>query len=179
MAARRRVTSKLQVQYRKAAKADKGEILDRWWPPRGWVVRRLGVCYPARARRIRPTRSTAAGCGPGVSATTPGRIGARTGVDGHAVRQVPDGDARSLVAAAGSAGDLTVRLPPRRHCGVDDDECGDGGRVSEGGRDRMAIKGISTTKPSPLLWNSIVIRICRPEQRRHAGPARRDLRLQL
>ena len=35
MAARRRVTSKLQVQYRKAAKADKGEILDRWWPPRG------------------------------------------------------------------------------------------------------------------------------------------------
>ena len=35
----------------------------------------------------------------------------------------------------------------------------------------MAIKGISTTKPSPLLWNSIVIRICRPEQRRHAGPA--------
>lgn len=27
MAARRRVTSKLQVQYRKAAKADKGEIL--------------------------------------------------------------------------------------------------------------------------------------------------------
>lgn len=29
MAARRQVTNKLQVQYRKAAKADKGEILDR------------------------------------------------------------------------------------------------------------------------------------------------------
>lgn len=35
IAARRQVTNKLQVQYRKATKADKGSILIRRWPRRG------------------------------------------------------------------------------------------------------------------------------------------------
>ena len=44
MTARRQVTNKLRGQYRKASKADKGEILDRVVATTGWAARQPGGC---------------------------------------------------------------------------------------------------------------------------------------
>lgn len=165
IAARRQVTNKLQVQYRKAAKADKGKILDR-------VVATTGM-----------GRSTARRALTGPRLPDPAER-----VDRRTLR--PRGfsdDARALLAHVwalmgmpcgkylvvmlelwlpllGAASDLDkpfateaalVELKAMSADTVD--------RYLNPARDRMRIKGISTTKPSPLLRNSITIRTCADE----------------
>lgn len=165
MAARRQVTNKLRAQYRKASKADKSKILDR-------VVATTGM-----------GRSTARRMLTGPKLPDPAEQ-----VDGRALR--PRGfsdDARALLehvwALMGmpcgkylvvmlepwlpllaQAGDLDkpfatdeaiAQLSAMSAATVD--------RYLKPARDRMRIKGVSTTKPSPLLRNSITIRTCADE----------------
>lgn len=165
MAARRQVTNKLRGQYRRASKMDKGLILDR-------VVETTGM-----------GRSTARRMLSGPALADPADQ-----VDGRTLR--PRGfsdDARALLehvwALMGmpcgkylvvmldlwlpllaAAGDLDrpfatepaiAELTTMSAATVD--------RYLKPARDRMRIKGISTTKPSPLLRNSIAIRTCADE----------------
>lgn len=165
MAARRQVTNKLRGQYQKATKADKTKILDR-------VVDTTGM-----------GRSTARRMLTGPKLPDPAEQ-----VDGRTLR--PRGfsdDARALLeqvwALMGmpcgkylvvmlelwlplltAAGDLDkplateaalAELSAMSAATVD--------RYLKPARDRMRIKGISTTKPSPLLRNSISIRTCADE----------------
>jgi hypothetical protein len=159
MAARRQVTNKLRGQYRKASKGDKGRILDQ-------VMGTTGVGR-STARRL-------------LSGPAPDPVNQ---VDGRAMRpRAFSDDARALLehvwALMGmpcgkylvvmlalwlpllaSAGDLDcafatesaiTELKTMSAATVD--------RYLKPARDRMRIKGISTTKPSPLLRNSITIR---------------------
>lgn len=165
MAARRQVTNKLRTQYRKATKAERGRILDR-------VVATTGMGRSTARRML---------TGPAL----PDPVGQ---VDGRTLR--PRGfsdDARALLehvwALMGmpcgkylvvmlglwlpllkTAGDLDrpfatdeaiAELSAMSAATVD--------RYLKPARDRMRIKGISTTKPSPLLRNSITIRSCADE----------------
>ena len=165
MAARRQVTNKLQVQYRKAAKAGKGRILDR-------VVDTTGMGRSTARRML----------------TGPRLPDPAEQIDGRTLR--PRGfsdDARALLAHVwalmampcgkylvvmldqwmpllAAAGDLDkpfateqalAELKAMSAATVD--------RYLKPARDRMRIKGISTTKPSPLLRNSIRIRTCADE----------------
>jgi 5S rRNA maturation endonuclease (ribonuclease M5) len=165
MAARRQVTNKLRGQYRKASKADKGKILDR-------VVATTGM-----------GRSTARRMLTGPKLPDPAEQ-----VDGRTLRPRGFGDdARALLehvwALMGmpcgkylvvmldlwlpllaEAGDLDkpfateqalAELKAMSAATVD--------RYLKPARDRMRVKGISTTKPSPLLRNSISIRTCAEE----------------
>jgi transposase InsO family protein len=165
MAARRQVTNKLRGQYRKASKADKGKILDR-------VVATTGMGRSTARRAL----------------TGPRLLDPAEQVDGRTLR--PRGfsdDARALLAHVwalmgfpcgkylvvmldlwlpllAAAGDLDrpfateaalAELRAMSAATVD--------RYLKPARDRMRIKGISTTKPSPLLRNSITIRTCADE----------------
>ncbi len=159
------VTNKLRGQYRKASKAGKSEILDR-------VVDTTGM-----------GRSTARRMLTGPRLSDPAEQ-----VDGRTLR--PRGysdDARALLEHVwalmgmpcgkylvvmlevwlpllGTAGDLDkpfatedalAQLEAMSAATVD--------RYLKPARDRMRIKGISTTKPSPLLRNAITIRTCADE----------------
>jgi hypothetical protein len=165
MAARRQVTNKLRGQYRRASKSDKGEILDR-------VVATTGMGRSTARRML----------------TGPRLADPAEQVDGRSLR--PRGfsdDARALLehvwALMGmpcgkylvvmvelwlpllaAAGDLDTpfateaalaELKTMSAATVD--------RYLKPARDAMRIKGISTTKPSPLLRNSIAIRTCADE----------------
>jgi hypothetical protein len=68
------------------------------------------------------------------------------GVDGHAVRQVPDVVTEQALAELNAMSAATVD----RHL--------------KPARDRMRIKGISPAKPSPLLRTSITIHTCADER---------------
>ncbi len=70
MAARRQVTTKLRIQYRRASKADKTSLLDR-------VVSTTSVGRSTAQRML----------------TGPRLADPAEQVDGYAERQVPDGDA--------------------------------------------------------------------------------------
>ncbi|WP_345602959.1 integrase catalytic domain-containing protein [Tomitella cavernea] len=165
MAARRQVTNKLRNQYRKASKADKGKILDR-------VVETTGMGRSTARRMLR-----------GPALPDPAEQ-----VDGRTLRtrRFSD-DARTLLehvwALMGmpcgkylvvmvdlwlpllaEAGDLdtpfatdetTAELKAMSAATVD--------WYLKPARDRMRIKGISTTTPAPLLRNSIAIRTCTDE----------------
>ena len=86
------------------------------------------------------------------------------GVDGHAC-------GKYLVVMLGlwlpllaEAGELRQAVRDRAGIGrAGGDECRDRGPVLEAGPEPMRIKGISTTKPSALLRNSISIRTCANE----------------
>jgi hypothetical protein len=165
MAARRQVTNKLRGQYRRASRAGKGEILDR-------VVSTTGM-----------GRSTARRMLSGPRLAEPAEQ-----VDGRSFRARGfSDDARALLehvwALMGmpcgkylvvmvelwlpllaAAGDLDTpfateaalaELAEMSAATVD--------RYLKPARDRMRIKGISTTTPSPLLRNSIAIRTCADE----------------
>ncbi|MBI2697931.1 MAG: transposase family protein [Mycobacterium sp.] len=176
MAARRQVTNKLQGQYRKASKADKGKILDR-------VVATTGM-----------GRSTARRMLTGPRLPDPGEQ-----VDGRTLRARGFGDdARALLEHVwalmampcgkylvvmlelwlpllAAAGDLDkpfateaalAELKTMSAATVD--------RYLKPARDAMRIKGISTTKPSPLLRNSISIRTCADEVPKAPGVIEAD-----
>ena len=165
MAARRQVANKLRTQYRRASKADKSKILDR-------VVATTGVGRSTARRML----------------TGPRLLDPAEQVDGRTLRRRGfSDDARALLehvwALMGmpcgkylvvmlelwlpllaGAGDLDkpfateaalAELEAMSAATVD--------RYLKPARDRMRIKGISTTKPSPLLRNSISIRTCADE----------------
>ncbi|MDP4014147.1 MAG: transposase family protein [Candidatus Nanopelagicales bacterium] len=165
MAARRQVTNKLRTQYRKASRAEKGEILDR-------VVDTTGMGRSTARRMLTGPR-------------LPDPAGQ---VDGRTLRPRAYGDdARALLryvwtlmgmpcgkylvvmldmwlpllAEAGNldkpfaTDEAIAQLKTMSAATVD--------RYLKPARDRMRIKGISTTKPSPLLRNSISIRTCADE----------------
>lgn len=165
MAARRQVTNKLRGQYRKASKADKGKILDR-------VVATTGMGRSTARRML----------------TGPALADPAAQVDGRTLRARGfSDDARALLehvwalmgmpcgkylvvmlelwlpllAAAGdldkpfATGQALAELKAMSAATVD--------RYLKPVRDRMRIKGISTTKTSPLLRNSITIRTCAEE----------------
>ena len=165
MAARRQVANKLRTQYRKASKADKSEILDR-------VVTTTGMGRSTARRML----------------TGPRLLDPAEQVDGRTLRpRAFSDDARDLLehvwALMGMpcgkylvvmlglwlpllarAGDLDrpfatdeaiAQLSAMSAATVD--------RYLKPARDRMRIKGVSTTKPSALLRNSISIRTCADE----------------
>ncbi len=165
MAARRQVTNKLRTRYGKASKVDKGRILDE-------VVATTGM-----------GRSTARRMLTGPVLADPGGQ-----VDGRALRERRYGDdARALLehvwALMGmpcgkylvvmldlwlpllaAAGDLdrpfacdTAQAQLRAMSAATVD------RYLAAARDRMRLKGIATTKPSPLLRTSISVRTCADE----------------
>ena len=165
MGARRQVTNKLRGQYLRASKADRGKILDR-------VVETTGMGRSTARRML----------------TGPRLPDPAEQVDGRTLRQRGfSDDARALLehvwALMGmpcgkylvvmvelwlplltAAGDLDkpfateaalAELTTMSAATVD--------RYLKPARDAMRIKGISTTKPSPLLRNSITIRTCADE----------------
>jgi hypothetical protein len=165
MAARRQVTNKLRGQYPKASKADKGKILDR-------VVATTGMGRSTARRML----------------TGPRLPDPSEQVDGRTLRPRGFGDeARALLEHVWAL----MGMPCGKYLVVMLDlwlpllaEAGDLDRpfATEQGlaelkamsaatvdrylkpvRDRMRIKGIATTKPSPLLRNSIAIRTCADE----------------
>lgn len=165
MAARRQVTNKLRGQYRKASKADKGKILDR-------VVATTGMGRSTARRMLSGPRP------PDPAEQVDGRTLRPRGFsdDARALLEhvwalmgMPCG--KYLVVMLGlwlpllaTAGDLDkpfateaalAELAAMSAATVD--------RYLKPVRDRMRIKGISTTKPSPLLRNSISIRTCADE----------------
>ena len=162
MAARRQVTNKLRVQYRRASKAERGQILDL-------VVETTGMGRSTARRML----------------TGPRLVDPAEQVDGRTLRErVYSDDAQALLehvwALMGvpcgkylvimlelwlplliEAGDLDQpfataeaieELTKMSAATVD--------RYLKPVRDRMKIKGISTTKTSPLLRNSIKVRSC-------------------
>jgi Integrase core domain len=165
MAARRQVTNKLGTQYRKASKADKSKILDQ-------VVATTGMGRSTARRML----------------TGPRLADPAEQVDGRTLR--PRGfcdDARALlehvwalmgmpcgkylVVMVGlwlpllaEAGDLDKPLATEQALAdLKAMSAATVDRYLKPARDRMRIKGISTTKPSPLLRNSISIRTCADE----------------
>ena len=165
MAARRQVANKLRTQYRRASKADKSTILDR-------VVATAGMGRSTARRML----------------TGPRLLDPAERVDGRTLR--PRGfsdDARDLLehvwALMGmpcgkylvvmlglwlpllaEAGDLDKPFATERALAeLEAMSAATVDRYLKPARDRMRIKGISTTKPSALLRNSISIRTCADE----------------
>jgi len=162
MAARRQVTNKLRIQYRKASKADKTRILDRVVATTGMgrsTARRMltGPRLPDPATQVDQRRLR----------TRHFSDDARALLE-HvwALMDMPCG--KYLVVMLGlwlpllaAAGDLDrpfateaalAELTAMSAATVD--------RYLKPARNKMRIKGISTTKPSALLRNSIAIRTC-------------------
>jgi hypothetical protein len=165
MAARRQVTNKLRIQYGRASKADRTKILDR-------VVATTGIGRSTARRML----------------TGPRLPDPAEQVDGRTLR--PRGfsdDARALLehvwALMGMPCGkylvvmLGAWLPLLAQAGDLDNPFATEQAVSEleamsaatvdrylkPARDKMRIKGISTTKPSALLRNSITVRTCADE----------------
>jgi Integrase core domain len=165
MAARRQVTNKLRGQYHKATKADRGKILDR-------VVATTGMGRSTARRMLTGPRL------PDPAAQVDGRtLRPRSFSDDArallehvwALMGMPCGKYLvvmldlwlPLLAAAGdldkpfATDEAITQLGAMSAATVD--------RYLKPARDRTRIKGVSTTKPSPLLRNSITIRTCADE----------------
>ncbi|MFN3008406.1 DDE-type integrase/transposase/recombinase [Mycolicibacterium wolinskyi] len=176
MAARRQVTNKLRGQYRKASKADKAKILDR-------VVSTTGMGRSTARRML----------------TGPRLADPASQVDGRRLR--PRGfsdDARALLehvwALMGMpcgkylvamcelwlpllAADGDLDKPFATEAALAELEAMSAATVDrylKPARDAMRIKGISTTKPLPLLRNSIAIRTCSDEAPKAPGVIEAD-----
>lgn len=165
MAARRQVANKLRGRYRKASKGDKGKILDQ-------MVETTGLGR-STARRL---------------LTGPRLPGPSEQIDGRTVRRRRYGDdSRALLAHVWALMGmpcgkylvvmLDLWLPLMEQAGdldkpfATEQAMADLRQMSAAtvdrylapARKRMEVKGISTTKPSPLLRNSITIRTCADE----------------
>jgi len=165
MAARRQVTNKLRTQYRRASKSDKSRILNR-------VVATTGMGRSTARRMLTGPRL------PDPAAQVDGRMLRPRGFsdDARALLEhvwaltgMPRGTCLVVMLEVwlpllAGAGDLDkpfateqalAELKAMSAATVD--------RYLKPARDRMRIKGVSTTKPSPLLRNSIAIRTCADE----------------
>lgn len=165
MAARRQVTNKLRTQYRKAVKAEKGKILDQVVETTGMgrsTARRMlaGPKQLAPAEQIDGRTSRPRSYGDDSRALLE-HVWVLMGMPCGKYLVVMLDQWLPLLAQAGDldkpfATDETVeQLQAMSPATVD--------RYLRPARERMRIKGISTTKPSPLLRNSITIRTCTDE----------------
>ena len=177
MAARRQVTNKLQGQYSKASKADKGRILDE-------VMTTTGMGRSTARRMLTGPRLP----------ESPGQV------DGRSLRARGfSDDARALLELVwalmgmpcgkylvvmveqwlpllAAAGDLDKPFATEAALAeVEAMSAATMDRYLKPARDRMRIKGISTTKPSPLLRNSITIRTCADEAPKAPGSSKPTL----
>lgn len=176
MAARRQVTNKLRTQYRKASKQDRGKILDR-------VVETTGVGRSTARRML----------------TGPRLPDPVDQVDGRTLKpRAFSDDARALLehvwALMGmpcgkylvvmletwlpllaEAGDLDKPFATEQaRAELEAMSAATVDRYLRPARERMRIKGISTTSPSPLLRNSISIRTCSDEAPQTPGVVEAD-----
>lgn len=160
MAARRQVTNKLRDQYRKGSKADRGAILDRVVETTGMgrsTARRMltGPRLPEPAEQLDRRTLRERGFSDDARALLE-HVWALMGMPCGKYLVVMLGQWLPLLAAAGDldkpfATEAAVaELKAMSAATVD--------RYLKPARDRMRIKGIATTKPSPLLRNSITIR---------------------
>jgi hypothetical protein len=176
MAARRQVTNKLRGQYRKASKADKSKILDRVVATTGMgrsSARRMltGPKLPDPAEQVDRRRLRPRGFSDDARALLE-HVWALMGMPCGKYLVIMVELWLPLLA---SAGDLDkpfateaalAELAAMSAATVD--------RYLKPARDRMRIKGISTTKPSPLLRNSISIRTCADEAPKAPGVIEAD-----
>ena len=176
MAARRQVTNKLRGQYRKASKADKGEILDRVVSTTGMgrsTARRMltGPRLPDPAEQVDGRTLRARGFGDDARALLE-HVWALMGMPCGKYLVVMCDLWLPLLAAAGdldrpfATAAALAELKAMSAATVD--------RYLKPARDRMRIKGICTTKPSPLLRNSITIRTCADEAPKTPGVIEAD-----
>ena len=176
MAARRQVTNKLRGQYRSASKADKSRVLDRVVSTTGMgrsTARRMltGPRLPDPAEQVDGRRLRPRGFSDDARALLE-HVWALMGMPCGKYLVVMLGQWLPLLGAAGdldksfateaAAAELTAMSAAT----VD--------RYLKPARDRMRIKGISTTKPSPLLRNSITIRTCADETPNRPGVIEAD-----
>ncbi len=176
MAARRQVTNKLRGQYRKASKADKGKILDRVVSTTGMgrsTARRMltGPRLPDPAEQVDGRTLRARGFGDDARALLE-HVWALMGMPCGKYLVVMCDLWLPLLAAAGdldrpfATAAALAELKAMSAATVD--------RYLKPARDRMRIKGICTTKPSPLLRNSITIRTCADEAPKTPGVIEAD-----
>jgi hypothetical protein len=165
MAARRQVTNKLRIQYRRASKADKSKILDRVVATTGMgrlTARRMltGPRLPDPAERVDGRTLRARGFSDDARDLLE-HVGALMGMPCGKYLVVMLDLWLPLLAAAGdldkpfATEQALAELKTMSVATVD--------RYLKPARDRMLIKGIAATKPSPLLRNSITIRTCADE----------------
>lgn len=165
MAARRQVANKLRTQYRRASKADKSKILDRVVATTGMgrsTARRMltGPRLPDPAEQVDGRRLRARGFSDDARALLE-HVWALMGMPCGKYLVVMLSLWLPLLAGAGdldrpfATEQALAELKAMSAATVD--------RYLKPARDRMRIKGISTTKPSPLLRNSITIRTCADE----------------
>lgn len=165
MAARRQVTNKLRTQYHRASKADKSRILDRVVATTGMgrsTARRMltGPSLPDPAEQVDGRTLRARGFSDDTRALLE-QVWALMGMPCGKYLVVMLDLWLPLLAAAGDLDSpfateaALAQLKAMSAATVD--------RYLKPARDRMRVKGISTTKPSPLLRNSITIRTCADE----------------
>ena len=165
MAARRQVANKLRTQYRRASKADKSKILDRVVATTGMgrsTARRMltGPRLPDPAEQVDGRTLRPRGFSDDARDLLE-HVWALMGMPCGKYLVVMLGLWLPLLAEAGdldkpfATGQALAELEAMSAATVD--------RYLKPARDRMRIKGISTTKPSALLRNSISIRTCANE----------------
>lgn len=165
MAARRQVTNKLRDQYRKASKADKGKILDRVVATTGMgrsTARRMltGPRLPDPAEQVDGRTLRPRGFSDDARALLE-HVWALMGMPCGKYLVVMLGLWLPLLAEAGDLDRPFATEPALAELKAMSAATVD--RYLKPARDRMRIRGISTTKPSPLLRNSITIRTCAEE----------------
>jgi hypothetical protein len=165
MAARRQVTNKLRVRYGRACRSDKSRILDEVVSATGMgrsTARRMltGPPLPAPAEQVDGRTLRARGFSDDSRALLE-HVWALMGMPCGKYLVVMLSSWLPLLAAAGdldkpfATDQALADLAAMSAATVD--------RYLKPARDRMRIRGISTTKPSPLLRNSITIRTCTEE----------------
>jgi transposase InsO family protein len=176
MAARRQVTNKLQAQYRKASKVDKGRILDRVVQTTGMgrsTARRMltGPRLPDPAGQVDGRSLRARGFSDEARALLE-RVWALMGMPCGKYLKVMLGVWLPLLR---QAGDLEASVATEAAVAeLEAMSAATMDRYLKPARDRMRIKGVATTKPSPLLRNSIAIRTCADEAPRIPGVIEAD-----
>src|SRR5512139_3903368 len=165
MASRRQVTNKLRGQYRRVSKVDKTAILDRVVATTGMgrsTARRMltGSKLPDPAEQVDGRTLRARGFSDDARALLE-HVWALMGMPCGKYLVVMLGLWLPLLTTAGDLDQpfateaALAELETMSAATVD--------RYLKPARDRMRIKGISTTKPSPLLRNSTAIRTCADE----------------
>lgn len=165
MAARRQVTNKLRNDYRKASKAGKGAILERVIATTGMgrsTARRM-LTGPALAdpkeqidrRTLTPRRYS------DDARALLEHVWALMGMPCGKYLVVMLGTWLPLLAGAGDLDKPFATVSARAELEAMSAATVD--RYLAPARKRMQLKGVSTTKPSPLLRNSITIRTCADE----------------
>lgn len=160
MAARRQVTNKLRDAYRKGSRADKGRILSE-------VVSATGLARSSARRILAGPVPLGKGAGVDHRALKPRKYsdGARLVlVHVWALMGYPCGKyfvvmAPMWIPLLAAAGDLDQSWATQTAVEeVAQMSAATVDRYLKGARDAMRLKGITSTKPSPLLRNSIAIR---------------------